>query len=507
MSIALPQKASARGLMSWGVLGLGLVLMLGNVAWMVGRVRSEPAAVEAVSQTPEPTASPGTVTLAEGKLKSIKLETEKVDIVSMPAELGVPGRIEANLEKQVPIRPRAAGVIRTVNVTLGQSIKKGQLLAVLDSPDVGTERLNLRAKQRALHNARYDSEWKKTVADNVATLIPELRKRTDATILLKSYLNRPLGAFFANLMTAYTEFDIASHEEEKTGALRKREIVGEHPAFVATHTREGAQAKFEAVLSQAKFDAEQQSRLSDQQVSMAEGEVIDAAQRLRILGVDENIKKLLEDPGMADLETLANEDVTAYAVNAPFDGTIIARNAVQSQKAEINDDLFTIADLSTVWVQVNVPESDFALLPELEHGRIRLTATAYPDRTFEARLLSIGATVDPTTRTVPMLAQTSNSENLLKIGMFVRIILDTTVVSKALTVPTSAVVEIEGKPGVFVPTGTDGTTFTFRPIKVGRLNGHRTLVASGLALGETVVSSGAFDLKSELILQNDTEEE
>ena len=89
------------------------------------------------------------------------------------------------------------------------------------------------------------------------------------------------------------------------------------------------------------------------------------AQRLRILGVSENIEELLARAGSASLDKLASEDVTAYEIPSPLDGTVIARTAVVSQRAEVNDSLFTVADLSTVWVTANIPESDFALLAEL----------------------------------------------------------------------------------------------------------------------------------------------
>jgi multidrug efflux pump subunit AcrA (membrane-fusion protein) len=178
----------------------------------------------------------------------------------------------------------------------------------------------------------------------------------------------------------------------------------------------------------------------------------------------------------------------------------------------MNDVLFGLADLSTVWVMADIPESEFYVLPGFQEGKIRLNATAYPGRSLGARVLSVGATVDPTTRTVSMLAETSNAAGLLKLGMFVRIILDTANEAKGLTVPTGALVEIEGKKGVFVPDTktpkTDGSqTFAFRAVKLGRESGNRQEIASGLAEGETVVSKNAFILKSELILQNETEEE
>ena len=108
--------------------------------------------------------------------------------------------------------------------------------------------------------------------------------------------------------------------------------------------------------------------------------------------------------------------------------------------------------------------------------------------------------------------KTPNADGLLKLGMFVRIILDTANEARGLTVPKAAVVEIEGKPGVFVPETNapkpdGGQTFAFRAVKLGRESGNRQEIASGLAEGETVVSRNAFILKCELILQNETEEE
>jgi RND family efflux transporter MFP subunit len=175
----------------------------------------------------------------------------------------------------------------------------------------------------------------------------------------------------------------------------------------------------------------------------------------------------------------------------------------------MNDILFTLADLSNVWVVANVNESDFNFLHALPGGTVHLVATAYPGRSFEARLLSIGAMVDPTTRTVPILAETPNPDDMFKLGMFVRISLDSATTEEVLTVPTAAVVEVEGQKGVFLPAdaGKDGHTYTFHPVKIGRESGDLEVIVSGLSKGEPVVSAGAFFLKSELILQNETEED
>jgi RND family efflux transporter MFP subunit len=452
-----------------------------------------------------------TVVLTDSKFKAAKISTEPARFDQLPTELGVPGRIEINADRRIEIRPRAAGVVREVSVVLGQKVKNGDLLVTLDSPDIGTARLNLRAKQRELNTARIEAEWKSQVAATVELLIPEIRQGTDPAAIEKEFADKPLGAYRGQLLQAYAEFDIAAHEEEKTAGLRKEQVIGEHPAVVARHTRQGLQAKLYATIEQVKFDAAQAKRLADQNVRRAESDVIDAAQRLRILGVSEDIRALLDHAGKAG-ELSVDEDVTRYTITSPFDGTVTKKDAVLSQKADPNDVLFTVADLNTVWVTANIPESDVAKVPRIERGAIRLSSTAYGDRIFAAKLLSVGAMVDPQTRTVPLLAQTDNHDGLLKPGMFVRILLDSPTTERALTVPSSAVVEIERKRGIFVPSRTgEGTAaghgFSFRPIELGREAGDRVVVKTGVKEGEIVVAVGAYQLKSELVLQNQTEED
>ncbi len=236
--------------------------------------------------------------------------------------------------------------------------------------------------------------------------------------------------------------------------------------------------------------------------------MIDAAQRLRILGVSENIPSLLEHADEAN-KLVVEENVTYYPIVAPFDGRIIKRSAVPSQKADSSDALFTLADLRSVWVTANVTESDVSKLPKIKDGTIRFTATAYPKQQFSARLLSVGAVVDPQTRTLPLLAQTDNPGEVLKPGMFVQILLDSSATEQALTIPASAVIEIETERYVFVPAenGPSNRTFIRQAVEIARQAGDRLVVKSGLSEGNEVVSTGAYLLKSELILQNETDEE
>jgi membrane fusion protein, heavy metal efflux system len=550
MSVALRHSQSSKkaitGALPWAGMGLCLTVLLAHVTYdVLAHAHSVKAGTSIAATEPKSDAEPGssrsTVTLSGAKANEAKIAIEPARFDRIATGVAVVGVIQANSDRQVEVRPRAAGVVREVHVVLEQKVKKGDPLVTLDSPEIGTARLNLRARQRELSTARFEAAWRSEIAANVALLIPALRKginqrrgaladdeehvenraqepnkppvaiaanAIDARLIEKYFADKQLGTYRGTLLQAYAEFDIASHEEQKTAHLRSQNIVGEHPALVARHTREGIQAKLEAAIEQVRFDAAQEKRVADQKVGQAEAAVVDAAQRLRILGVPENIQSLLDRADESNAIS-RDEDVTFYRIVAPFDGTIIKRDAVPSQRADPADVLFLLADLRSVWVSAKVSESDVAKLPKLKEGTFRLTATAYPNREFPARLLSVGAMVDPQTRTVSLLAQTENPDELLKLGMFVRIMLDNSSGEPVLTVPANAVVEIETEKYVFVPSGkeADHEKFILRPVEVGRPCGDRVEIKSGLRDGDKVVTSGAFMLKSELILQNEPSEE
>jgi cobalt-zinc-cadmium efflux system membrane fusion protein len=532
----------ARQVLPWAGMGLCLTLMAGHVAYdLLGPSRLHAASssqvpASAVKSEPESKgpeqAKPSTIALSESKFNEVKITTEPARLERIATEVGVVGMIDANADRRVEVRPRASGIVREVHAVLGQDVKRGDSLVILDSPDIGTARLNLRQKQRELATARFEADWKSEIAGNVELLIPEIlrvirnrsadvddlhhdaqapheeKPRDNKETIEKRFTDKKLGTYRGTLLQALAEYDIAAHEEEKTASLKSQKIVGEHPMIIALHTRQKMQAALEAAIEQVRYDAAQEKRLAIQALRQAEAGVVDAAQRLRILGVSEDIPDLLKHPEQGNTLALT-EDVTFYEIVAPFDGTIIKKDAVFSKKADMNDVLFVLADLRSVWVTANVPESDVAKLPKMQHGTFRVTATSYPGREFQARLLSFGAAVDPQTRTVPLLAQTENRDGLLKPGMFVRILLDSSAGEQALTVPADSVVEMDTLKFVFVPAGKGAAprTFALKPVEVGRAIGDRLVIKAGLKAGDPVVASGAFFLKSELILQKEPDEE
>jgi len=158
-------------------------------------------------------------------------------------------------------------------------------------------------------------------------------------------------------------------------------------------------------------------------------------------------------------------------------------------------DLFTIADISRVYVEAQLYETDL--------GRVRLgqpatiTVAAYSDEHFVGRVSAIGDVVDPHTRTIAVRCEVDNSRRLLKLDMLASVDLPTASVARVLTVPADAVQTLGGQQVVFVKT--DATHFTVRPVEVGQRTASTAEIVKGLAAGENVVTANAFQVKSALL--------
>jgi cobalt-zinc-cadmium efflux system membrane fusion protein len=187
-----------------------------------------------------------------------------------------------------------------------------------------------------------------------------------------------------------------------------------------------------------------------------------------------------------------------YVLRAPFAGTVVARDAVAGKTAGAGQVLVQVADLSTMWAQLEVPEADAALVRPGQPVRIVFEATRGQPR--EAKISRVAASIDPASRTVRARVELPNRDRTLKAGAFLRAQIRVTVDHDALLVPRDAVQRAESRTLVFVKRG-DGL---FEPVAVrtGEVEGELVEVVSGLEPGAEVVTTGAFLLKTEIMKES-----
>lgn len=181
-----------------------------------------------------------------------------------------------------------------------------------------------------------------------------------------------------------------------------------------------------------------------------------------------------------------------FVVTAPFSGTVIEKEAVLGELAKPDNHLFTIADLSTVWIEADVLEKDVGKLAVGASARVELPA--YPGETFTGKVAYVSNTLDRQTRTVKARIEAPNPDGKMRIDMFATVIVETRSPSdKMLSLPQAAVLLVQGQPTAYVLT-RDG--FAPRTVETGELMKGRVVIASGLAEGDQVVTAGAFALKA-----------
>jgi Cu(I)/Ag(I) efflux system membrane fusion protein/cobalt-zinc-cadmium efflux system membrane fusion protein len=200
----------------------------------------------------------------------------------------------------------------------------------------------------------------------------------------------------------------------------------------------------------------------------------------------------------SDISTLeANgKPITDFTFASPVSGYVTERMVLPNAYVQPEMRLYTITDLSSVWVNAQVFQEDAGKLKRGDPAEV--TVDAYPNRTFRARVEQVLPQIDPTTRTLRVRLTMPNPNLLLKPGMFVNVRLSAPL-GRQLLVPASAVLQGGNRQVVFVSRGQG--SFEPREVQLGTRADDGFVVLKGLQAGDTVATSANFLIDSESQLQ------
>ena len=221
-----------------------------------------------------------------------------------------------------------------------------------------------------------------------------------------------------------------------------------------------------------------------------EAHVRAALERLKLLGAGERQIAALKEAEQID------SNVT---VPAPIGGVVITRMANLGLVVNKSQELFTVADLSSVWVMASLNEKDFAAVQVGSMARI--TTPAYAARAWNARVAYIDPQVDPNTRTAQARIEVANPSESLRFQMYVDVEF-TSKVTFGTAVPESAVQSIGDRQFVFLPIKDNEVIFAMRVVRLGSVANGYYPVLSGLKPNDEVVTEGSFILKAEGVRQH-----
>jgi cobalt-zinc-cadmium efflux system membrane fusion protein len=268
-------------------------------------------------------------------------------------------------------------------------------------------------------------------------------------------------------------------------------------------SNELAEAQMKYVSMQAMFQADHQKLTRTQRLveigaasrqeleevtAIHEGhatEVAAARQRLLLLGLTADQVSRLQD---------ASHVVSEVLVASPANGTILARGINPGQVVGAGQELFTVTDLSTVWVIGDLYEKDFATVRVGTPAAIVLPAT--PANPLRGRVAYVDPRVDPATRTAKVRVEVPNPGGTLRLGMFVQMTFQGGAGERRALVPRSAVQSIGNRTVVYVPTDEEGH-FLEKVVTLGSPAGDAVQVLDGVKPGDRVVTEGSFFLRAE----------
>jgi cobalt-zinc-cadmium efflux system membrane fusion protein len=270
--------------------------------------------------------------------------------------------------------------------------------------------------------------------------------------------------------------------------LQSEEVGTATSAFYSANADyELAQVNFEreSQLFESGVGARKNLSSAETELRVAAANLNAAEKKLHVLGFTESETEILRDTHQI------SPTITLFA---PIAGKIVINNAVLGAMVDESTEILTIMNPNVLWVEAEIYERDIA---RIRIGQeVDVTVPAYPDDTFPGTLSYVSDILDPETRAITVRTEVANTGLKLKPGMFANLSIELNHNGEAVAVPAEALLDDRGRPFLFVRK--DEHHFEPRVVTVGASEGGFVEIVTGLEVGEKVVTSGNFQLKSKL---------
>ena len=445
-----------------------------------------------------------TVTFLPGEAAA-RIKLGVVEPRQLRDHLTVPGRLDYDARYRLDYASPVSGIVSRVLVKVRQRVEKGDSLAEVSSPDVGTARDDVRKREDDRQIERKAAEWEATIAGNVAALLEALASHPPLDRIEEQFKDRVLGHYRETILGAYSRLLFVEKVDAGTRQLGAGGVLSGRIVEERTSNLEVAKANFAAACEEALFQTRQNRDKARASLDQAERLVQVAREHLRTL-VGSKLEADVGGQGAA--EGVADGDgqgdaggLSTLVLRTPFAGIVEDVFVARGERVQAGDRLFVVADTATLWVRAQIHERQWTTVEVTEDQEVAVNVPGSAEHNTTARINHVGATVEADSRSVPLVAELENDDAHYKPGMFVWVDLPQGQVREGLAVPAAAVMRHDGKAFVFVPAGTG----RYRRVDVvaGADTRGYVEVKSGLQAGQQVVVEGGFLLKSELLLERE----
>lgn len=426
------------------------------------------------------------VKLNDGEIREFGIELGTVESGKLNTYINLPGEVVVNPDRLVHIVPRTPGIVREVKKFLGDTVSKGEIMAILESAELGQAKIEYLNLKQQLELARVDIERIRTIYDNTKKMLNMLKNSPASEILQNKTKGLDMGDNRRRLISTYTTLLLTRETYKREKNLYKKKISSQADLFEAERDYKSAQAAYSATFDEISFSIKRKLLDTVRQVSVAESALQASERRLHILGMSDN-----------DLIKLRNAKrhytgLSRVEIRSPFHGTVIKKHITLGEMLKDDSTAFVIADLSTVWVNLNVYQKD---LPFIKNGQKVVISAGHDIPDVIGEVSWVRPMIGEDTRTSLARVVLPNSDGRLLPGLFVNGKVAIKEEDVPLVVPKSSIQTVDGLTSVFVKT-EEG--FEPRPVAIGRKDGNSVEIISGLTSGQEYVKKGVFTLKAQL---------
>ncbi len=527
------------------------------------------------------------VHLSDDAIRRYGIETGLAGPGEVDVHVSLPGQIVINSDRVAHIMPNAAGVVRTVLRSVGDTVKSGEIIAWLESSELGKAKVDYLTKWSELTCCSMDLTRAQQIFDSTRGLLDKL-KSSPSLETIREVGGEALDANHTLLVSAYAELILARSAYDREKSLFEKKISSEKDYLAAENEFKKADAKYAATRDSIAFGVKRSLLEAQQAQQVGQIELKGAERSLYVLGLrardiadlqlfakqqkpdgqahicdDPNCPECVAQraalagqstPTQADTEKINavrliaaersldsdntqknsqpacdcpecvakraaqaeqdkamteqptvqenqppvtgphthDEQLAWYPLRAPFDATVIEKHITLGEKLSDESSAFTVADLSTVWVDLNVFQND---LPRIRPGQPVTVSVGSAGAKVTGAISYVGPIVGEKTRTALARVVLRNPSGKLRPGTFVTADVLVDKVAAKIAVAKDVVQDMDDHPTVFVWTDH---AFEPRTVSLGRVNGTVVEITAGLEPGEQIVIRNGFRLKAEL---------
>jgi multidrug efflux pump subunit AcrA (membrane-fusion protein) len=463
------------------------------------------------------------VQLSSEEIKKYGIEVDRAGSGEFEVHLRVPGEITFNTNKLAHIVPAVPGIVRQVVKNRGDTVVAGEVLAWLESTKLGGAKVDYLAKQSEISCCSIELTRAQEVSDNTMKLLETL-KSSPSLETLRNMNGSAMGMNRSLLVSSYAEYTFAREAYLREKGLYEKKITSKDDYLKADSAFKKADAQYVAMRDSVNFTVYRDLLEAKRTQNTRQIELKAAEQLLYVLGLtteDVNDLAVLSknqgapieeeeectDPNCAECAAKAlakgqgtdisnlrvtNEKLAWYPIRSPFEGTIIEKHITLGEVVKDDSEVFVVADLDTVWVNLQVHQKDISLVRKGQKVKI-FAKSSVPET--KGVIDYVEPVVDSKTRTSLARVALDNTSRQLRPGTFITAEVLVEKRKAELVVAKDILQDMNDETCVFIQNDHG---FEAHPVAIGWSNDKYVEIVSGLRVGDKIVTKNSFRLKAEL---------